>query len=125
MKPVTDIRHLKVGGSSKTDLSNLYDEENYSSVGSGTRLERSVMDEPPAEDYHYRSRPVLTCMEVMEHVRTCPICSKLYTTSGDLVCNETGCSVKKQSSSFSLDMNPLAIALYLLLILMAIKILFK
>lgn len=119
MKPVTDIRHLKVGGNSKTDVNNLYDEENYSSVGSGSRLSREPQQ--PTEDYHY-SQPAITCMDVMEHIRKCPLCSKIYTPSGDLICNESGCSVKHKSASYSVEMNPLNIAIVILLLLIVIKI---
>jgi hypothetical protein len=125
MKPVTDIRHLVVGGDSNmTMLGDLYESESPPTHAPGSSR-YSGSSSASSEKYHFQMGGGITCMDIHEHIRSCPVCSKLYTTSGELVCNQNGCSVKTKSSSlFSTNLDPITIAVYILIFLMAIKIMF-
>lgn len=128
MKPVTDIRHLTVGGDSNTTmLGDLYESESphTPTLNASGSSRSSGSPGSSSENYHFQMGGGITCMDIHEHIRSCPVCSKLYTTSGELVCNQNGCSVKPKSSSlFSTNLDPITIAVYILVFLMAIKIMF-
>ena len=79
------------------------------------------MKEEEDDTFHFRQpAPRLSCNDVMRHIRTCPVCSKLYTVQGDIKCDDVGCSIVPFKSAPQLNMA--IIILYILLIIILVKL---
>jgi hypothetical protein len=124
MRQVTDIRHLVRGDDfahgmgSAHGMDHAHISEDYSKFH--TSID-SLMKEEEDDTFHFRqAAPRLACSDVMRHIRTCPVCSKLYTVQGDIKCDNQGCSIIPFESPPQLNMA--IVILYILLIIVLVKL---
>jgi hypothetical protein len=127
---ITDISHLAIGGSNKdnfhlkgntnrTSISDLF----YSDMGNSSRGTTNP------------ESCVIRCTDILQHIKTCPVCSKLYKAvnenhqeNGD--CHDGNCHRRKNKISNSnmykdRNMNIILIGMFLIIILLLIKNLYK
>jgi len=118
MRQVTDIRHLARGDGSAHGMGRTHISEDYPKFH--TSID-SIMKEEEEDTFHFRQAvPRLACSDVMRHIRTCPVCSKLYTVQGDIKCDNQGCSIIPFNSPPQLNMA--IVILYILLIIVLVKL---
>jgi hypothetical protein len=139
---ITDISHLAIGGSKKKsrpgrDILHT----TVSDFDSQRDLRTSVSDlfSTDSESFSFGVvKPescVIRCTDIMQHIRNCPVCSKLYKPVKQSHpvyddCVDGNCNLKtynqpKSTMNNEKNVNVMLIGMFLIIILLLIKILFN
>lgn len=142
MSYITDISHLAVGGegsgyvqiveSSHTNISDLYNTDSWNGHGHGHGYGHGhEHDHGHGHDHGHkesgrRSPCVIRCTDILSHIKTCPVCSKLYTPmptqgSGKWTCEDGSCFKTPGMSGISQKSINIVIALLVVFILLIIR----
>lgn len=128
MPYITDISHLAVGGegsgyvqivdSSHTNISDLYSTDSWNEHGHG--------HDHGHKESGRRSPCVIRCTDILSHIKTCPVCSKLYMPmptqgSGKWTCEDGSCFRTPGMSGISQKSINIVIALLVIFILLIIR----
>ena len=126
-QPITDISHLSIGRPSKDNFH--FNEDNnrtpiskifYTDLGDSSH------------DISERESCVIRCTDILQHIKTCPVCSKLYKPvndhhpeNGD--CADGNCHSRKNKSNMYRDknINIILMGMFLIVILLLVKNLCK